>query len=155
MIKRWMSSVMARGSAGESLGGGPHGERGCWALAGLRQGVGERARRCLVLAAALCAVGARIYEVRSRAAGNADSTGGERFSGELHKLPHVERWQIGQAGAGLALLYEEVLRIGLGKIELPRADASEGPGGDGDRFLERAAGGATARRMRSGGMGHG
>jgi hypothetical protein len=56
------------------------------------------------------------------------------FPERLHKLPHLERWQIGQAGAALALLYEEVLRIGLGKIELPRADASEGPGGGGDRF---------------------
>ena len=77
------------------------------------------------------------------------------FPERLHKLPHFERWQIGQAGAGLALLFEEVLRIGLGKIELPRADASEGPGGGGDRFLERAAGGATARWMCSGGWGMG
>jgi hypothetical protein len=115
----------------------------------------SRARRCLVSAAALCAVGARIYEVRSRAAGNADGTGGERFSGELHKLPHVERWQIGQAGAGLALLHEEVLRIGLGKIELHELTRATGREGGGDRFLERAARGATARWTRNGGWGLG
>jgi hypothetical protein len=99
-----------------------------------------------------------VREFMKCAAGRRETRTAPEVSGfpeRLHKLPHLQRWQIGQAGAGLALLYEEVLRIGLGKIELPRADASEGPGGDGDRFLERAAGGATARRMRSGGMGHG
>jgi hypothetical protein len=32
-----------------------------------------------------------------------------------------------------------MLRIDLGKLELPQADASEEPEGGGDRFFERAA----------------
>jgi hypothetical protein len=43
------------------------------------------------------------------------------FLERLNKLPHLERWQVEQAGAALASLYEEVLRIDLGKIELTRA----------------------------------
>jgi hypothetical protein len=86
-----MSSVMARGSA----------------------------RRCLRISGRIMRGGLRQF--MKCAVGRLETRTAPEVSGfleRLNKLPHLERWQVEQAGAALALLYEKMLRIDLGKIKL-------------------------------------
>jgi hypothetical protein len=71
MIKRSMSSVMARGSARGEFGGGrrggPHGERGCGLWHAYAKALEEGAEVLRISGHIMRRCVARIYEVRSRA----------------------------------------------------------------------------------------